>query len=244
MMIKKLYLLYFPGFFDGDELIGIYDDIIELKKVYEDVLEDKDGEYEFYLNDSHTSLTITEFDRKTRKFIKVDPKELWKDIPDLKTFKKVEYIIDNNWQYMFYRENAFVTNNGICFFGLPADIPDCLGAWKFYNSEFKLDMYFQADSYADVIKKMGQWWGGWNKCPSSEYMADKIRDWEERYGAKLVEIAHDYMSFKCEKKFDEKEAERFLEELDALPSNALDLADYEVLKKRLIETGYFEIWWD
>ena len=37
-MENRLFLLYFPGYFDGDEIIGIYDDIQKLKTSYERVI--------------------------------------------------------------------------------------------------------------------------------------------------------------------------------------------------------------
>ena len=77
-MENRLFLLYFPGYFDGDEIIGIYDDISKLKASYERVIrnvEDEDGfrYYDIYLNNPNTKLTIEEFDRDNEKFIEVDP---------------------------------------------------------------------------------------------------------------------------------------------------------------------------
>ena len=46
----RLFLLYFPGYFDGDEIIGIYDDISKLKASYERVINnvaDEDG-FQYY----------------------------------------------------------------------------------------------------------------------------------------------------------------------------------------------------
>lgn len=62
--MNRLFLLYFPGYFDGDEIIGIYDDVIELKKAYNRVLADENEEYEIYLNNPNTELSIKEFDTK------------------------------------------------------------------------------------------------------------------------------------------------------------------------------------
>jgi hypothetical protein len=38
VMENRLFLLYFPGYYDGDEIIGIYDDISKLKASYEHVI--------------------------------------------------------------------------------------------------------------------------------------------------------------------------------------------------------------
>lgn len=84
-MENRLFLLYFPGYFDGDEIIGIYDDISKLKASYERVINnvaDEDGcrHYDIYLNNPNTKLTIEEFDRHNEEFVEVDPKLLWNEI--------------------------------------------------------------------------------------------------------------------------------------------------------------------
>ncbi len=83
-MEDRLFLLYFPGYFDRDEIIGIYDDISKLKASYERVIRnaaDEDGfrYYDIYLNNPNTKLTIEEFDRDNEKFIEVDPESLWSE---------------------------------------------------------------------------------------------------------------------------------------------------------------------
>lgn len=64
--MNRLFLLYFPGYFDGDEIIGIYDDVNELKNVYNRVIADENEEYEFFFNHPYTELTMIEFDRKKK----------------------------------------------------------------------------------------------------------------------------------------------------------------------------------
>ena len=85
IMENRLFLLYFPGYFDGDEIIGIYDDIQKLKTSYERVINNVAGEdgfryYEIYLNNPNTKLTIEEFDRDNEKFMEVDPELLWAEL--------------------------------------------------------------------------------------------------------------------------------------------------------------------
>ena len=82
---NRLFLLYFPGYFDGENIIGIYDDIGKLKASYERVIRnaaDEDGFqcYDIYLNNPNTKLTIEEFDRHNEEFVEVDPKLLWNEI--------------------------------------------------------------------------------------------------------------------------------------------------------------------
>lgn len=52
-MMNRLFLFYFPGYYDGDEIIGIYDDVPKLKSAYERVIRDQEHYYE-------CSLTILE----------------------------------------------------------------------------------------------------------------------------------------------------------------------------------------
>lgn len=81
-MENRLFLLYFPGYYDGDEIIGIYDDISKLKASYERVISnpaDEQGfqQYDFYLNNPCTKLTIEEFDQDNEIFVEVEPELLW-----------------------------------------------------------------------------------------------------------------------------------------------------------------------
>lgn len=46
-------------------LIGIYDNISKLEDAYLRVIKNEDHEYEFYLNNTNTKLTIAEFDRNS-----------------------------------------------------------------------------------------------------------------------------------------------------------------------------------
>ncbi len=84
-MEDRLFLLYFPGYFDGDEIIGIYDDISKLKSSYERVINNVADEYGFrqydlYFNNPNTKLTIEEFDRDNERFVEVEPESLWAEL--------------------------------------------------------------------------------------------------------------------------------------------------------------------
>ncbi len=97
-MGDRLFLLYFPGYFDGDEIIGIYDDISKLKASYERVIRnaaDEDGfrYYDIYLNNPNTKLTIEEFDRDNEKFIEVDPESLWSELNEVAVYGKEPFFL-------------------------------------------------------------------------------------------------------------------------------------------------------
>lgn len=76
---QRLFLLYFPGYFDGEELIGIYHDTEKLREAYDRVRADADGKYEIYLQNYNTELTILEFHGETETFEKIAPEELWRE---------------------------------------------------------------------------------------------------------------------------------------------------------------------
>ena len=74
--MNRLFLLYFPGYYDGDEIIGIYDDVSKLKAAYERVIKDEEHYYEIFLDDPITKLTIEEVDRDSEKFEEVSPESI------------------------------------------------------------------------------------------------------------------------------------------------------------------------
>lgn len=235
-MQKRLFLLYFPGYFDRDENIGIYDDITCLKAAYERVLEDQDHEYEILLQSPHTELTIAEYDRNSGEFETSDPEGLWEELAGLDKYKKVKYAINDAWQHRFWRDYVSEQDGFLVCDGNYSWTPD--------STKEETDIYFRVDDTAEIMEMMGVNWGGWNECPTSDIMAAKMREWGRIYGAQLTEISHDTLVFQCQKKLEEKEAEALLQDISDFPSNALDTADFESIKKRLIEEGIFVLWWD
>lgn len=92
-MENRLFLLYFPGYFDGDEIIGIYDDISQLKASYERVINNAADEYDFYLNNPNTKITIEEFDRDNEIFEEVEPKLLWAELDKESVYGKGPFFL-------------------------------------------------------------------------------------------------------------------------------------------------------
>ncbi|MEZ3436133.1 MAG: DUF4253 domain-containing protein [Lachnospiraceae bacterium] len=235
-MQTRLFLLYFPGSLDGDEIIGIYDDITDLKAAYKGVLEDREHEYEILLQSPHTELTIKGFDKDLGEFETLDPESLWEELVGLDKYKKVKYGIDDAWQYRFWRDYVSEQNGRL--------VCDGNYSWTSDSTKEEMDIYFKVDDTVEIMEMMGVNWGGWNKCSTSDIMAEKMREWGGIYGAQLMEISHDTLVFRCQKKLEEKDAETLLRDISDFPSNALDIADYETIKKRLIEEGIFVLWWD
>lgn len=115
-----MFLLYFPGYYDGDEIIGIYDDISKLKASYEHVINnvaDEHGfrQYDFYLNNSNTKLTIEEFDRDNEIFVEVEPKLLWAELDKKSVYGKGPFFLlvtadewnhdDDRWLGIYVSKN-------------------------------------------------------------------------------------------------------------------------------------------
>lgn len=241
-MKQRLFLLCDRAEGVVDEVIGIYDDILELKEAYERGKDDihkesrKDKEY------SDPERCVLEFDRTSQKFQEVDLQKLWKYTEEISNeYCRVRVILDHADMYLFYKYNVRYTTEGLYFCGAKPDLCDP-GSLRW--NDLELDICFSEKNASEIIKDMQEWWGGWDTCPSSAQMAEKVKRWEETYGVTLTEIAHDSLTFRCRRKPDEKEAEQLLAECRDLPSNALDLADVQILKRRLVEDGIFSLWWD
>lgn len=98
VMENRLFLLYFPGYYDGDEIIGIYDDISKLKTSYERMISnpaDEHGfqQYDFYLNNPYTELTIEEFNRDNEIFVEVEPELLWAELDKESVYGKGPFFL-------------------------------------------------------------------------------------------------------------------------------------------------------
>ena len=98
MVENRLFLLYFPGYYDGDEIIGIYDDISKLKVSYERVMNNAADEngfryYDIYLNNPFTKLTIEEFVRDNEEFVEVDPESLWEELEKESAYGKGPFFL-------------------------------------------------------------------------------------------------------------------------------------------------------
>ena len=143
---------------------------------------------------------------------------------------KVKYYLDHESQLQFLLRRIELKNGNYI----------CKGEAN--DEESKIDVYFDVKDSAAILELMD--WGDFNWCPPASVMAAKVREFQEKYGAELIEIRHDTLVFKCRNKLDDSTVQALLEELENFPSNAMDLADREVIKERLKTEGVFELWWD
>lgn len=96
----------------------------------------------------------------------------------------------------------------------------------------------------ELFSLLGNLWGNWNDCPDWKVMKHKTKNWYETYGAELVKMSHDTLVFQCNRKLMENEVENLLEDISNFAPNSLDIAKYEIIKKRLAEDSKFVLWWD
>lgn len=73
-------------------------------------------------------------------------------------------------------------------------------------------------------------------------MKEKAKEWYEKYGAELLRISHDTLTFKC-RKLSEKEAKELIEEVTQLYALIVGCKP-ENLLNYLVENETFTLWWD
>ena len=233
---RRLFLLYFPGCFDGEELIGIFDDTLRLREAYDRVLADAEGQYEIYLQSCDTELTIAEYHRETGTFEKIVSETLWREeelFENAAHRKKLRFHFDHITQYDAWM-NHIAVKNGRCI------LDGGFHAREHFDDAVTLYLNLpDIPAIFDVIE-----WGGWNECPSAEIMRDKAREWYRKYGAVLTELSHDALVFQCETVPDERSAKALLEEIAYFAPNSMDVADFCTIWKALKEEGRFTLWWD
>ena len=233
---KRLFLLYFPGYFDGEELIGIFDDTVRLREAYDRVLADDDGQYEIYLQSSNTELTIAEYHRDTGIFERIAPETLRREeeiFEDGERCKKLRYRFDHIAQYDAWMNNIAVKNGRYILDG---------DFHAFEHENDAVTLYLELPDVPAIFNIIQ--WGGWNECPSAEMMRDKAREWYEKYGAVLTELGHDTLVFQCETVPDDRKAKAMLEEIASFAPNSMDVANHDTIWTTLKEKGRFSLWWD
>lgn len=71
---------------------------------------------------------------------------------------------------------------------------------------------------------------------------EKAKEWYKKYGAELITISHDTLTFKC-RKLTENEAKELIEETMSLCALITDCEPEELLDY-LRESQKFTLWWD
>ena len=97
----------------------------------------------------------------------------------------------------------------------------------------KLAMAYSTDGYS---VETGNAW--------TIYYNDACRNYGRINQTIMHEIGHFALGHTEDGDKEEKEAEALLQDISNFPSNALDIADFETIRRRLIDEGTFALWWD
>ena len=101
---------------------------------------------------------------------------------------------------------------------------------KYENSEV-INVSFESKNSYEVLDRLGHYWGGWNSTPQSWQMVKIAKSWNEKYGAELIMVSHDTLTFSCRQLTDE-EIRELSDETAAL------CAEIEINESKTV----FELW--
>jgi hypothetical protein len=83
---------------------------------------------------------------------------------------------------------------------------------KFHRrNEENILVRFGIEHAYQVFNFLESYWGDFNACPNCRTMKEKAREWHDRYGAELIRISHDTLTFQC-RGLSTEEAEEIIEE--------------------------------
>lgn len=119
----------------------------------------------------------------------------------------------------------------------------CDGDIVKYNPGVGVDFQNIEHTY-EVFKLLGNYWGGWNSTPTSDVMYDITKNWEERFGAEIIEISFDSIGFRFCRKITDTEIDVLINECKKLYADANCKGGYEEMRKIIKEKSELYIWWD
>ena len=229
----------YEEFHDGDEWIGIYDDLTQLKNAYEDAVQALEQEHRLYSGNDwaaqHEKIMINVFDESTGKWHYDIPYAVLfpnKNDCSCKKYKTVKVVLDHTDMFMFKRE---MVKRGryreyVCD-GVPVR----------RMLDESIPVQFHVQYTYEIFEMMGQWWGDWNDCPNYKEMGAKAQEWQEKFDAELKEISHDTLIFRC-RSLSEDEADTLWKDICQIAPNSQDIKGNG--KKKILEQGEFVLWWD
>lgn len=230
---------------DGDEWIGIYDSLPELKQAYEDAVKKLEDEHRIF-DDNHNWTAIHEkvmihsFNQDTGRWCHDIPYEILfpqKAAPEYEqSYKTVQYTLDHPDMFVFKQQ---CIRRG----GYGDYVCDSQMLKRYKPVDEVIPVKFRVSHSFDIFEEMGAWWGGWNDCPDWRTMRDKAQEWYVKYGAELKAISHDTLVFVC-RKLSEEEVDILWDDISQFAPNSRDIADEDVIKKRLRLNNEFTLWWD
>ncbi len=239
---KTTYYFLMSGYdecHDGDEWIGIYDSTAQLKNAYKEAVQTLEQEHkqcgESNRTAGHEKIKIHIYHEATGKWHYDIPYEaLFSEKNDrpCNEYKAVKIVLDHSDMFMFKRE---MVKQGryrdyVCD-GMPVQ----------RIMDESISVQFHVQHTHEIFEMMGQWWGGWNDCPDYKAMGGKAQEWQEQYGAELMEISHDTLVFRC-RSLTENEADILWRDICQIAPDSRHIKENS--KKKILECGEFSLWWD
>lgn len=103
---------------------------------------------------------------------------------------------------------------------------------------------FSIEHTYEVFNILGNDWGGRNACSTSDEMYAVAKKWEEKYTAELIDIGHDSLNFKINRKLKAKEIDSLIEDIKAINAEPNHTGEFEGLRKSVEKDLQFFLWWD
>lgn len=213
-----------------DEWIGIYHAWHLARDAYNKAAEQ--------LKEEHQKIMVHIFDETTGKWnYDVDPKLIFKNRTpaDREKHKEIECVIDSAEMCLWKSENVRKDLEGYFY----DDSPN-----KFLrrNGEESILVRFEIEHTYQAFDFLDEYWGDFNACPDCRTMKEKAREWHDRYGAELVRISHDSLTFQC-RKLSVEEAEEIIAEASGLHAEIIDCKP-DKLVEHMTRESTFTLWWD
>lgn len=249
-MLKPVYYFLVRGydeFHDEDEWLGIYTSVTELRAAYENAVreleeehrkdEEEFGEKHVNYAKSHEKIQIHSFHGGHWAYC-LPPEALFakkedEPFPGEDGEVVVNYILSNASMFAF-RERWLTYGKYGEYVYNPEYVPR-------HETDESMWAHFKVKHSWEILEIMWRYWGGRDQIPPAGTVAEKARGWEEKYDAKLVEIAHDWLVFRT-RSLSEKEAGDLWEDVCKIAPNSRDIV--EDGKKRLLEQREIALWWD
>ena len=114
---------------------------------------------------------------------------------------------------------------------------------KYSNPGVKVDFQNIQHTY-ELFSLLGNYWGGWNSTPTSNEMYAVAKEWENRFGAEIIELSYESLGFRFDRGLSDSEIEGLINECKGLYADANCRGGYEEMKKIIKDKSELYLWWD
>lgn len=260
---------------DADEWLGIYESTAQLQAAYEKAVRELNQENQEYIdafgNDrsvrykvSHERVQIHSFHHGHWAY-DLPPEALFaKKEDELFPVEDGEIVVN----YILSHASMFEFKERWITYGKYGEYVYKPEYASRRETDESMQVHFKVKHSWEILEIMWRYWGGRDQIPPARTMAEKAREWEEKYDAKLVEIAHDWLVFRT-RGLSEKEAGDLWEDVCKIAPNSRDIMSasekdarvrasgerrmpimseaHDIVedgKKRLLEGREVALWWD